>query len=117
MFGHLPELIIVLVLGLIVLGPDKLPEAAATAGRFVREMRESVDAVMNPQDVEVPEDYSTYYYESLDRAGEDVPESDDDFEASPYYQEGEEPDANAETEEEVGAHPAADESAGHNGMT
>lgn len=113
MFGHLPELIIVLVLGLIVLGPDKLPEAAATAGKFVREMREAVDTVMNPQDVEVPEDFSTYYYESLERAGEDVPELDEDYEVAPYYQEVEEPDV--ESEDGIGAHPVAEDAQHHNG--
>lgn len=78
MFGHLPELIIILVIGLIVFGPEKLPEAAANAGKMVREMREVMDSALHPEDTELSEDFSTYYYESLERSGEDVPEFDDD---------------------------------------
>src|SRR5205807_8560519 len=73
MFGHLPELIIILVIGLIVFGPEKLPEVAAEAGKMVREFRQIVDTAMNPHDTPVPDDFSTYYYESLGRSGEDVP--------------------------------------------
>jgi hypothetical protein len=32
---------------------------------------------MHPEDHEVPEDFSTYYYESLARSGEDIPEDDE----------------------------------------
>ncbi len=80
MFGHFPELMIVLALALIVFGPEKLPEIAANAGKMVREFRELVDTAMNPEDHSVPdEDFSNYYYESLERSGEDVPAMDDDF--------------------------------------
>lgn len=78
MFGHLPEFFIVLVIGLIVFGPEKFPEVAASAGRMVREVRQALDVSLNPQDVEVPTDFSTYYYESMARAGEDVPVEDFD---------------------------------------
>lgn len=71
MFGHLPELIIILGIGLIVFGPEKLPEVAASAGKMVREFRDLVDTAMNPVDTHVPEDFSQYYYESLTRAGEE----------------------------------------------
>lgn len=75
MFQHLPELVIVLIIGLIFFGPEKLPEVAGTAGKMMREVREAMETALNPQDTEVPEDFSTYYYESLDRAGEEVPEA------------------------------------------
>lgn len=74
MFGHFPELVIILVIALIVFGPEKLPEAAANAGKMVRELRSIMDTAMNPEH-EVPDDFSSYYYESLARAGEEVPES------------------------------------------
>jgi TatA/E family protein of Tat protein translocase len=70
MFGHPVELIIVLILALIVFGPEKLPEVAATAGRFVRELRESVAAASNPEEPTLPDDFSTYYYDSMKRSGE-----------------------------------------------
>lgn len=74
MFGHLSETIIILVIALIVFGPEKLPEVAASAGKLMRELREAMDTAMNPHDVEVPDDFSTYYYESLEHSGEEPPE-------------------------------------------
>jgi sec-independent protein translocase protein TatA len=49
--GHLPEVIIVLVVILIIWGPSKIPDVAAAAGRGIREFRkasaETRDAVRN----------------------------------------------------------------------
>ena len=84
MFGHLPELFIVLVIALIVFGPEKLPEVAANAGKIMREFRQVIDTAMNPEE-HVPDDFSTYYYESLSRAGEDVPPVEE-----PYHEEDDE---------------------------
>ena len=39
------ELIVILGIALLVLGPKKLPEAARSVGRGVREFRESLSAV------------------------------------------------------------------------
>ncbi len=84
MFGHPLELIVVLVLALIVFGPEKLPEVAATAGKFVRELRESVAAATNPEETTLPDDFSTYYYDSMahDEGGgvavEEMPDPADD---------------------------------------
>jgi sec-independent protein translocase protein TatA len=39
--GHLPELIIVLVVILIIWGPGKLPDIGAAVGRGVREFRKA----------------------------------------------------------------------------
>lgn len=75
MFGHFPELVIILVIALIVFGPEKLPEVASNVGKMVREARAIMDTAMNGVDEAVPDDFSSYYYESLSRAGEDVPES------------------------------------------
>jgi sec-independent protein translocase protein TatA len=40
-----PELIIVLAIALIVLGPKKLPEAARAAGRGLREFKDSFSGI------------------------------------------------------------------------
>ena len=48
--GHLPEIIIVLVIVLIIWGPGKLPDVGAAMGRGIREFRkasaETRDAVL-----------------------------------------------------------------------
>ncbi|HEY8672883.1 MAG TPA: twin-arginine translocase TatA/TatE family subunit [Candidatus Dormibacteraeota bacterium] len=49
--GHLPEIIIVLVVILIIWGPGKLPDVGAAMGKGIREFRkatsEAHDQVMN----------------------------------------------------------------------
>jgi TatA/E family protein of Tat protein translocase len=72
-FGHLPELLLIGLLALIVFGPQKLPEVAATAGKMMRDLREAMDTAMHPEDQRVPDDFSTYYYESMARTGEVPP--------------------------------------------
>jgi len=47
-----PELIIVLVIALIVLGPKKLPEVGKSLGRGMREFKESISS-MSANDDEV----------------------------------------------------------------
>ena len=39
------ELIVILIVALIILGPKKLPEAARSVGRGMREFKESVQGV------------------------------------------------------------------------
>lgn len=91
MFGHLPELIIVVVIGLIVFGPEKLPEVAGNAGKMMREFRAAMDEIMHPihsavsSDSAAPDDFSAYYYESLARAGEVVPPAPGETEAMEIF--------------------------------
>ena len=47
------ELMVILVIALIVLGPQKLPEAARSVGRGMRELKESLSGV---DDDDVPRD-------------------------------------------------------------
>ena len=50
-----PELLIVLVIALIVLGPKKLPEAGKSLGRGLREFKDSVSGVRHDdEDDELP---------------------------------------------------------------
>jgi TatA/E family protein of Tat protein translocase len=74
MFGHFPELLLILLVGLLVFGPEKLPEIAANAGKMLREVRQAYETTMHPVTEPEPDDFTQYYYESLARSGETVPE-------------------------------------------
>jgi sec-independent protein translocase protein TatA len=41
--GHLPELIIILVIGLLILGPGKLPQVGAAFGKTIKEFRKGTN--------------------------------------------------------------------------
>lgn len=75
MFGHFPELLLILLVGLLVFGPEKLPEIAANAGKMLREVRQAYETTMHPVTEPEPDDFTQYYYESLARSGETVPEA------------------------------------------
>ena len=52
-----PELLIVLVIALIVLGPKKLPEVGKSLGRGMREFKDSVSgSSREPDELPEPED-------------------------------------------------------------
>lgn len=111
MFGHIPELIIILVLALIVFGPEKLPEVAHNAGKMMRELREVMDSAMNPVDVGVPDDFEAYYHESLARSGEEPPslEDEDDVARYEYFEEPLEPPVDFVEEDYATVPDAGDE--------
>jgi len=46
----IPELLIVLVIALIVLGPKKLPEVGRSLGRGMREFKDSISGVTGSDD-------------------------------------------------------------------
>jgi sec-independent protein translocase protein TatA len=46
--GHLPELVIVLVVILIIWGPGKLPDIGAGLGKGIREFRKASSEAPNP---------------------------------------------------------------------
>ena len=50
-FGHGPELIIILVIALIVLGPGKIPEVAQMLGKGIRELRQASSDLQKTFDV------------------------------------------------------------------
>ncbi len=42
LFGHIPELILVLVIGLLVFGPKRMIEMGSSLGKAFRELRDSI---------------------------------------------------------------------------
>ena len=54
MFGiGVPELVLILIIGLIVFGPGKLPEMGRTLGKGIREFRKASNALS--QAINAPE--------------------------------------------------------------
>jgi sec-independent protein translocase protein TatA len=49
------EMIVILVIALIVLGPKRLPEAARSVGRGMRELKDSLSGVTDYEDEEEDE--------------------------------------------------------------
>jgi TatA/E family protein of Tat protein translocase len=46
-FGHLPELVMVLIFALIIFGPTRLPEVGAGLGKSLREFRKATSGVQD----------------------------------------------------------------------
>jgi sec-independent protein translocase protein TatA len=49
-----PELIIILIIALIVLGPGKLPDVASSLGRSLREFRKAATEVSDAGKLDIP---------------------------------------------------------------
>jgi TatA/E family protein of Tat protein translocase len=62
--GHLPELLILLVVALIILGPKRLPDAGKSLGKAIRGFREETSGLR--------EDFSSVKQEGQDPSGEVV---------------------------------------------
>ena len=77
-----PELLVIAVIALIVLGPSRLPDAARSLGKGMREMREAFSTSGNDDDdfdqrqFEHADDDEDLADDELD--GDDGPESADD---------------------------------------
>ena len=67
MFGiGLPELMVIMVVAVVVFGPDKLPELARQAGRFVRQMRNLANSAQTQLREELGPEYADLKLTDLD---------------------------------------------------
>ena len=69
-----PELLIVLVIALIVLGPKKLPEVGRSLGRGMREFKDSVSGISLSADDDDDEDERSLRSDSTTTASRPVEE-------------------------------------------
>jgi sec-independent protein translocase protein TatA len=53
--GHLPELIIVMVLALLVFGPKRLPEMGSAVGKTIKEFRKTMSEATTEQPTSTPQ--------------------------------------------------------------
>jgi sec-independent protein translocase protein TatB len=61
-----PEILMIGVVGVIVFGPDKLPEIAKQAGGFIRTLRRMAENAKNDLGREIGEDFSGLKLRDLD---------------------------------------------------
>jgi len=67
MFGMgWPEILMIGMVGVIVFGPDKLPDLAKQAGRFIRTVRRMAENAKNDLGREIGEDFSGLKLRDLD---------------------------------------------------
>ena len=61
-----PEIALILVVALLLFGPEKLPELAKQAGGFVRTLRQMADNAKNDLGREMGQDFSDLNLKDLD---------------------------------------------------
>ncbi|MGA9101224.1 sec-independent translocase [Aeromicrobium sp.] len=61
-----PEILMIGMVGVIVFGPDKLPDLARQAGRFIRTVRRMAENAKNDLGREIGEDFSGLKLRDLD---------------------------------------------------
>lgn len=67
MFGiGLPELVVIMIIAVVVFGPDKLPDLARQAGRFLRQMRNLAQTAQTQLRDELGPEYADLKLTDLD---------------------------------------------------
>lgn len=67
MFGvGLPEMVVILVVAIVVFGPDRLPEFARQAGRLVRQVRQFAQAARDDLRTELGPEFADLELSDLD---------------------------------------------------
>ncbi|GAB2730507.1 sec-independent translocase [Nocardioides pakistanensis] len=67
MFGvGLPEFLVIFVVAILVFGPDRLPEFARQAGRFVRQVRQFTQAARDDLRTELGPEFADLELSDLD---------------------------------------------------
>lgn len=67
MFGMgVPEIAVIMVVALLVFGPERLPELAKQAGKFVRTLKQMADNAKNDLGREMGQDFSDLDLKDLD---------------------------------------------------
>lgn len=67
MFGMgVPELMVIGIVAMLVFGPDKLPDIARQAGRFVRTVKQMAENARDDLGKEIGQDLSGYNLRDLD---------------------------------------------------
>ena len=61
-----PEILMIGMVGVMVFGPDKLPDLAKQAGRFIRTLRRMAENAKNDLGREIGEDFSGLQLRDLD---------------------------------------------------
>jgi sec-independent protein translocase protein TatB len=62
----LPELLVIFVVAIIVFGPDRLPDFARQAGRFVRQVRQFTQSARDDIRSELGPEFSDFELSDLD---------------------------------------------------
>jgi sec-independent protein translocase protein TatB len=62
----LPELVVIVVVAIIVFGPDRLPEFARQAGRLVRQVKTFADSARDDIRAELGPEFSDFELTDLD---------------------------------------------------
>ena len=67
MFGiGLPELVVIMIIAVVVFGPDKLPDLARQAGRFARQLRNLAQSAQSQLREELGPEYADLKLADLD---------------------------------------------------